>query len=137
MKLPIKFVLLLLVALLPISVAGVNGLAFGQDAPAKRMTPELLWKLGRLGEVVTSPDGTKIAFTVRRYELAEDRGSSNLFIMNVADDTKIVALEKWASIGSVSWIDNESGSHLFLKVLTRMVKIVQIKLGQWTPRLTI
>ena len=115
MKLPIKFVLLLLVALLPISVAGVNGLAFGQDAPAKRMTPELLWKLGRLGEVVTSPDGTKIAFTVRRYELAEDRGSSNLFIMNVADDTKIVALEKWASIGSVSWINNESGSHLFFE----------------------
>jgi dipeptidyl aminopeptidase/acylaminoacyl peptidase len=87
----------------------------GQENPAKRMTPELLWKLGRLGEAVPSPDGTQIAFTVRRYELAEDKGSSNLFIMNVADDTKVVALEKWPSIGSIDWIDNESGSHLFFE----------------------
>jgi len=35
--------------------------------------------------------------------------------MNIANDTKIVALEKWASIGSISWIDTESGSHLFFE----------------------
>jgi len=115
MKLPPKFLLLLLVTLLFTFVTESIQTAVGQENPAKRMTPELLWKLGRLGEAVPSPDGTQIAFTVRRYELAEDKGSSNLFIMNVADDTKVVALEKWPSIGSIDWIDNESGSHLFFE----------------------
>lgn len=115
MKLPPKFVLLLLVTLLFTFVVESTRTAVGQDEPAKRMTPELLWKLGRLGEAVPSPDGTQIAFTVRRYELAEDKGSSSLFIMNVADDTKVVALEKWPSIGSIDWIDNEAGSHLFFE----------------------
>ena len=100
MKLPSKVVLVLLVTLLLTSLADLNSSALAQDATAKKMTPELLWKLGRLGEVVPSPDGTQIAFTVRRYELAEDKGSSNLFIMNVADATEVTALEKWASIGS-------------------------------------
>lgn len=113
MKLPSKVVLVLLVTLLLTSLADLNSSALAQDATAKKMTPELLWKLGRLGEVVPSPDGTQIAFTVRRYELADDKGSSNLFIMNVADATKVTALEKWASIGSIDWIANESGSHLF------------------------
>jgi len=115
MKLPPKFLLLLLVTLLFTFVTESIQTAVGQENAAKRMTPELLWKLGRLGEAVPSPDGTQIAFTVRRYELAEDKGSSNLFIMNVADDTKVVALEKWPSIGSIDWIDNESGSHLFFE----------------------
>lgn len=115
MKLPSKVLLILLVTLLFPSVAELNNSALAQEATAKRMTPELLWKLGRLGEAVPSPDGTQIAFTVRRYELAEDKGSSNLFIMNLADDTKVVALKNWASIGSIDWIANNGGSHLFFE----------------------
>ena len=79
------------------------------------MTPELLWKLGRLGEAVPSPDGTQIAFTVRRYKLADDKGSSDLLIMNIADNSNAVVLKEWPSIGSIDWIANGTGSHLFFE----------------------
>lgn len=114
MKLTPKIVLLLLLTILFASLSELND-TWGQAPPTKRMTPELLWKLGRLGEAVPSPDGTQVAFIVRRYKLAEDKGSSTLFIMNIADKTKVVALEKWASIGSMDWIDNGTGSHLFFE----------------------
>ena len=31
---------------------------------SKAMTPELIWKLGRLGESTVSPDGTSVAYTL-------------------------------------------------------------------------
>ena len=115
MKLPPKVVLLLLVTIVFGSLTLSSDVAWSQATPAKRMTPELLWKLGRLGEAVASPDGSQIAFTIRRYELEKDKGSSNLFIMDVSDKTKVAALKNWSSIGSIDWIENESGSHLFFE----------------------
>ncbi|MFT7632882.1 MAG: Tol biopolymer transport system component, partial [Mariniblastus sp.] len=92
--------------------------AFGQDAvstPLTRMTPELLWKLGRLGEAVSSPDGAKIAYTVRRYELAEDKGRSMLHLLNVSDGNDTTILKDWGSIGSLHWMATEDGERLFFE----------------------
>lgn len=89
--------------------------AFSQDESKKRMTPELLWKLGRLGEAVTSPDGSQIAYTVRRYELAADKGHSNLHVVNVADLKDTTVLKSWSSIGSLDWIATKDGDRLFFE----------------------
>ncbi len=47
---------------------------------AERMTPELLWKLGRIGEAVLSPDGKQIAYLITRYDLAENSGKTDLVV---------------------------------------------------------
>jgi dipeptidyl aminopeptidase/acylaminoacyl peptidase len=89
--------------------------AFAQDEQKNRMTPELLWKLGRLGEAVTSPDGSQIAYTVRRYELEKDKGNSNLHVINVADLKDAIVLKAWNSIGSLDWIATKDGDRLFFE----------------------
>ena len=48
------------------------------------MTPELLWKPGRLGGSTVSADGRFVAFAVRHYELEEDKGASTIHIHEVA-----------------------------------------------------
>ena len=81
----------------------------------KRMTPELLLKLGRLGGVSVSPDGKQIAYTVRKYDLADNKGRSSLHILNRADKTDAVAIKDWASIASLDWIETAGGNRLFFE----------------------
>lgn len=67
----------LLALLLPV-------LAYTQaDSPSSRFTPELLWKLGRVSEPQVSPDEKTILFGVSWYNLAENKGNRDLFIMPV------------------------------------------------------
>ena len=89
--------------------------AVGQNSSNNKMTPELLWKLGRLGEASISPDGTQIAYTVRRFELAEDKGHSILHVVNVSDKKDTKVLSRWASIGSLDWISTKDGDRLFFE----------------------
>jgi dipeptidyl aminopeptidase/acylaminoacyl peptidase len=49
----------------------------------QRMTPEILWKLGRLGEVAVSPDGKQVAYTVTHYDLEANSGRSDLLIQTI------------------------------------------------------
>lgn len=51
-----------------------------QPITEKRVTPELLWKFGRIGEFALSPDGKKVVYSVTRYSIAANKGSSDLFI---------------------------------------------------------
>ena len=81
----------------------------------KRMTAELLLKLGRLGGVSISPDGTQVAYTVRKYDLAKNKGRSSLHIINRANQIDATALEEWSSIGSLDWIETANGNRLFFE----------------------
>lgn len=92
-----------------------TAVGFSQDSQKQRMTPELLWKLGRLGEAVTSPDGNQVAYTVRRYELAEDKGHSDLFLINLADGKQTHVLKQWSSIGSLHWLATKNGPRIFFE----------------------
>ena len=80
-----------------------------------RMTPELLWKLGRLGDAIVSSDGNQIAYTVRRIELAEDKGKSSLYVRKQGSGETKVLLENWSSIGSLQWSQREGDGRLFFE----------------------
>lgn len=45
------------------------------------MTPEVLWKLGRVSEVQVSPDGKNIIYGITRYKLEENKGNKDIFII--------------------------------------------------------
>jgi dipeptidyl aminopeptidase/acylaminoacyl peptidase len=47
-------------------------------------TPELLWKLGRVSEAVVSPDGKQILFGITYYNVADNKGNRDLYIMPVS-----------------------------------------------------
>ncbi len=47
------------------------------------MTPEVLWSFGRLGDVQISPDGEKILYGVSYYNIEQNKGNRELFVMNI------------------------------------------------------
>lgn len=57
---------------------------FAQD----RLTPELLWKIGRISDEQVSPDGQYVLFGMSKYELSENKGNRNLYIINLGAGSK-------------------------------------------------
>ena len=49
----------------------------------ERLTPERLWQLTRLGSVCLSPDGNTVAYVVRRYNLPENQGRSEIHVLDL------------------------------------------------------
>lgn len=43
------------------------------------MTPEILWKFGRIGSMETSPDGSTVLYTLTHYDLPTEARSTNIF----------------------------------------------------------
>lgn len=52
------------------------------------MTPEIMWSLGRVGETTLSPDGQKVVYGVTYYDIAENKGNTELYMMNVDGSNK-------------------------------------------------
>lgn len=83
---------------------------FAED---KKMTPKLLWKLGRLGEATASQDGKRIAYTVRNYELEEDSGKTDVLIVNLENKKTRTLLKAWSSVGDLQFGKSRFGERLF------------------------
>jgi dipeptidyl aminopeptidase/acylaminoacyl peptidase len=45
------------------------------------MTPEVLWKLGRVSGIQVSPDGKFVLFGISRYSVENNNGNRNLYVM--------------------------------------------------------
>ena len=83
-----------------------------------RMTPEVLWSFGRVGGTQVSPDGTKVLYSVSYYSIPENKGNSELFVMNVdgTDKKQITttstreAAAKWMKDGEhIAFLSSETG----------------------------
>jgi len=46
------------------------------------MTPEVLWSFGRLGDVQVSPDEETLLFGITYYDIVEDKGNRELYLMS-------------------------------------------------------
>ncbi len=55
-----------------------------KEIAGKKLTPEILWKFGRVGEYAVSPDGKTVAYTVARYSLAENKGRTTVWTVPVS-----------------------------------------------------
>jgi dipeptidyl aminopeptidase/acylaminoacyl peptidase len=99
------------IALLPLVVAEAQ-------EKVTRMTPELLWKLGRLGDVAASPDGQWVAFAVKRYDLAANSGTSTLYVQQLQSGTTVALLKDWQSIGDVQFAPSPFGPRLYISGLS-------------------
>ncbi|MCL2682674.1 MAG: S9 family peptidase [Bacteroidales bacterium] len=61
-----------------------------------KMTPEILWSFGRIGEYAVSPDGQTVAYTVTYFDIAENRGNAEIYLMN-ADGSNVRQLTHTAA----------------------------------------
>ena len=83
--------------------------AMGQET----MTPELLWQLKRVSGGRISPDGDWIVYSVRRYELAKNRGDSDLYLYNCSTGKTRQITSEASSEGAVQWANTSRGVKLF------------------------
>lgn len=84
-----------------------------------KMTPEILWSFGRIGAVQVSPDGGKVLYSVSYYSISENKGNSELFVMNADGSQKQQitrtatreAAARWMKDGQhIAFLSAESGS---------------------------
>jgi dipeptidyl aminopeptidase/acylaminoacyl peptidase len=53
-------------------------------AQTQILTPELLWKIGRVGLECVSPDGQMAVYGVQRYDVSANKGSRALFLLQLS-----------------------------------------------------
>ncbi|WP_276868913.1 alpha/beta hydrolase family protein [Bacteroides heparinolyticus] len=86
----------------------------------RRMTPEALWAMGRIGSVAVSPDEKQIAYTVSYYSVPQNKSNSELFVMDadgsantqITQSTWKEAQPVWFKDGKkLAFLSSESGSN--------------------------
>lgn len=81
--------------------------ANNNNLPTDRLTPELLWSMGRIGSTVLSPDKTNILYTVTTYNISENRGYSAIYILNSeTKKTKKLTVNTSKSESDANFIEN-------------------------------
>lgn len=70
-----------------------------------KMTPEILEALGRVSEPVVSPDGKKVAFTLTYEDIQENKGNSEIYVMDI-DGKNMTRLTRTAgSESNIAWLE--------------------------------
>ncbi len=92
-----------------------------------QMTPEVLWGMGRITEMAVSPDGQTVIFGVRYFDIAENKGNTDVYSVKIdgSDMKQIIRTETsefnlaWRSdgkkiayvSGGQMWETNPDGTH--------------------------
>lgn len=86
----------------------------------RRMMPEALWAMGRIGSVAVSPDEKQIAYTVSYYSVPQNKSNSEVFVMDadgsantqITQSTWKEAQPVWFKDGKkLAFLSSESGSN--------------------------
>lgn len=82
------------------------------------LSPEKLFQLKRVGEPILSPNGQKLVYSARSYDLKENKGNTDLYIYDfktnitkelVADQSSNEASPSWSSDGLKVYFLNDKG----------------------------
>ncbi len=106
-----------------------------------KVTPELLWKFGRIGEMKLSPDGKTVVYSVTRHSISANHGYTDLFSVPAVGGepkhlTTFVGSEsnpRWKPDGTkIGFIADEDGSSQIWEMNadgTEQVKVSDIPEG--------
>ena len=76
-----------------------------EEISAAKFTPEVMWKMGRIGGQTLSPDGSHVAFTITYYDMATNKGTTSIYLVAPTGGS-VVRLVEGAS--SPSWSGDSS-----------------------------
>ena len=71
-----------------------------------RFTPDVMWALGKMGETAVSPDGSQLAYTVTYYNMDENRGNSEVYLMPTAGGEAVQLTKTPQGEFSPAWLDD-------------------------------
>lgn len=102
------------VLILPLLVAGILGEScFGQSEPKQTMTPELLWKLVRVGTPAVSGDGVTLAWSEKRYDLATNSSVTDIRVLDLQTGELFEVVRGWKAVADLQWTGGEGGQWLW------------------------
>ena len=90
-----------------------------EEIAAGRLTPEVMWKMGRAGSSSLSADGSRLLYTVTHYNMAENRGVTAVYVQEMAsgavhqltDFASNNSSPAWSADGSrIYFLSDRSGS---------------------------
>ena len=89
-----------------------------EQKEAGKFTPEVMWKMSRIGQQTLSPDGSQLIYTVTQYNMAENRGITLLWLRDMAtgeeraitDYNSTNTAPQWLDNNTVAFMSNRSGS---------------------------
>lgn len=93
-------------------------------AQSNKLTPELLWKMKRVGAPQVSPDKTSLLFTVRTYEVSENKGNTDLYLLKLENNTITQLTDtdfsendaQWGSDGMIYYMSSEKDGYQIWKL---------------------
>ena len=68
------------------------------------LTPEILWKYGRIGSIVLTPDGSTVLYTVTHYDLPTEARTTNIYSIPSSGGTAVQLTTEGGS--GPQWIEN-------------------------------
>ena len=77
-----------------------------EEVAAGRLTPEVMWKMSRIGSHALSPDGTTLLYTLTRYNMEENRGISVIVSRDLATGKEVELTDLSATSVSPVWSVN-------------------------------
>jgi dipeptidyl aminopeptidase/acylaminoacyl peptidase len=89
------------------------------EITAATLTPEVMWKMGRIGEFALSPDGSRVVYGRTDYNVAENRGVTTLWMQGVpsGEPVRITGYDEnasgatWSAGGDrIFYLSDRSGS---------------------------
>jgi dipeptidyl aminopeptidase/acylaminoacyl peptidase len=89
-----KKISILLLLMLPFSLMAQNV-----------MTPELLWSLGRVAAIGTSPDGKTLLYKIAKTDIASEKSNSDYFLLNL-DNNQETKTDILSGKSFVQWDKN-------------------------------
>ncbi|HEX3009724.1 MAG TPA: S9 family peptidase [Bacteroidales bacterium] len=84
-----------------------------------KLTPEILWKFGRVGDVQVSPDGMSVVYSITRADVKSNKKLTSVFLIpvqggepkNLTEDFPSCYNPRWTPDGSkIGFITGKSGS---------------------------
>ncbi len=94
----------------------------------QRMSPELLWQLGRVADPQISVDGSRLLYSVRRYDLAANSGRSQVYLMDLRT-RKSQQLTEAGSNSSARWSPTGAEQIAFVSSRSGAAQIHVMDLG--------
>jgi dipeptidyl aminopeptidase/acylaminoacyl peptidase len=67
------------------------------------LTPETLWKMGRVSDPRISPDGKTVLYGVRTYDVAANKGQSDVYAIPAAGGTAVAVLNSTEDESAARW----------------------------------
>ncbi|WP_026473477.1 S9 family peptidase [Alkaliflexus imshenetskii] len=75
----------------------------GMKLSGDRITPEVLWSFGRLGNASLSPDGSTLLYTVSYSHIEENRTYTDVYVMSVKGGEPVQLTHTYTNESQVAW----------------------------------